>query len=431
MSLPMISIVVPNYNYAHYLPQCLDSVLAQTYPHWELIVVDDNSSDDSRRIVQSYQRRFPKKPIRLLHNHRGPSGTPTPVNIGLRAMRGRYFAWLSSDDIFLPRKLEEEAAVLQRHPEIGLVHTAFEIIDGQGRATPMPFPDFNAIPRHDFLPLFLECNRINGNTVLIQRELFDRLGLFEQSWPDCRRVWMVSEVLKWFEITLHSRVHFLPQVLHQARIHDAKSPVTAAGVPRELMGLIVEEFLRRNSHADFRRLLPLRGPVREACFIARCLRILTAYGRACAVARRMEELRRENPALHARVDAVLAAAERVQTAAHLAHMFILRNGGFAELRHYPLPPAGLPLLDEAHLFHLGSALKKGGDLRRAGRAFGVLTGRGWFVHPVYQGGAHFHLGEMALAAGERAVAEEHFHRCLKIMPEHKRAAGYLSGEAHA
>src|SRR5438067_1665630 len=95
MKKPVVSVVIPNYNYAHFLRECLDSVLRQTYRDWEIIVVDDNSTDRSREIVEDYIRLHPDRQITLQINPLGPSGTPTPINIGIRHMRGDYFAWLS------------------------------------------------------------------------------------------------------------------------------------------------------------------------------------------------------------------------------------------------------------------------------------------------------------------------------------------------
>src|SRR5256885_546579 len=97
MKDPTVSVVIPNYNYAEYLPECIESVLAQTYRDWEIIVVDDTSTDDSCAVVKKYVAQYPEK-IRLIHLNGGPSGTPRAINTGVRAMRGQYFTWLSSDD---------------------------------------------------------------------------------------------------------------------------------------------------------------------------------------------------------------------------------------------------------------------------------------------------------------------------------------------
>src|SRR3972149_6958016 len=131
MRTPAVSLVVPNYNYGHFLGECLDSVLAQTYTDWEVIIVDDASIDQSVEIAQSYVDRFPGR-FRLLQFEDGPGGPPRAVNAGVAAMRGRYFGWLSSDDRCWPERLERSVALLESEPAVGLVHGAYRHIDNDG-----------------------------------------------------------------------------------------------------------------------------------------------------------------------------------------------------------------------------------------------------------------------------------------------------------
>jgi len=107
----MVSVVIPNYNYANFITETIESVIAQTYKTWEMIIVDDNSTDNSVKIIESLIKKHPNYNIRLLHNKKGPSGTPTPINIGIKNMKGEYFAWLSSDDVFMSTKLEEQVYI--------------------------------------------------------------------------------------------------------------------------------------------------------------------------------------------------------------------------------------------------------------------------------------------------------------------------------
>ena len=88
VKLPTVSFIVPNYNYGHYLGECLESAFRQTYEDWEIIIIDDTSTDNSREIARGYVQRYPEK-IRLIELHDGPGGTPRAVNTGIRAMRGR------------------------------------------------------------------------------------------------------------------------------------------------------------------------------------------------------------------------------------------------------------------------------------------------------------------------------------------------------
>lgn len=106
----LVSIIMPSYNTARYIKDSIDSVIAQTYQNWELIIIDDCSTDDSIEIINSY--RDPR--IRLLTNEKN-SGAAISRNYGLREAKGRYIAFLDSDDIWVKEKLEKQVNFIQEH----------------------------------------------------------------------------------------------------------------------------------------------------------------------------------------------------------------------------------------------------------------------------------------------------------------------------
>lgn len=127
----MISIITPCYNAEKYLERAIDSVLAQTYHDWEMLIVDDCSSDASADIINVYSRKDDR--IRYFKTD-NPSGSPTlPRNIGIENAKGRYIAFLDSDDLWLPCKLERQMAVLNGHKEAAVVYSDYEKITESGR----------------------------------------------------------------------------------------------------------------------------------------------------------------------------------------------------------------------------------------------------------------------------------------------------------
>jgi glycosyltransferase involved in cell wall biosynthesis len=120
-----ISVVIPTYNRAHYLPQAIDSVLAQTCAPLEIIVVDDGSTDGTRDLVRGYGDR-----VRYIYTHNGGAGRAR--NIGMCQSRGDYVAFIDSDDVVYPYMLELESRVLDRHPEIALVYAEMSAFDDEG-----------------------------------------------------------------------------------------------------------------------------------------------------------------------------------------------------------------------------------------------------------------------------------------------------------
>ncbi len=120
------SVVIPTYNRAAYLRDALDSVQAQTFPDWELLVVDDRSTDDTARLVTEIARLDPR--VRLLRNS-GAKGPGAARNTGLRDARGRYVAFLDSDDRWEPSKLSHFMAAAHAHPEAVLIGSDYTIRD--------------------------------------------------------------------------------------------------------------------------------------------------------------------------------------------------------------------------------------------------------------------------------------------------------------
>lgn len=125
---PLISIVVPAYNYARFLGTCIDGVLAQTYKNWELIVVDNGSTDNTQEVIARYND--PRiRPFRILQN----TGPVEAWALGYKECSGDYFAILPADDVFMPTKLERQVRYLRENPDFNAVGTYIKEIDDNGR----------------------------------------------------------------------------------------------------------------------------------------------------------------------------------------------------------------------------------------------------------------------------------------------------------
>lgn len=109
--MELVSIIIPVYNTEKWIGDMIDSILDQTYPNWELIIVDDGSSDGSVRIVRTYE----DSRIKLLFRNRLPKGAPTCRNIGLKNANGKYVVFIDSDDILLPHALEQRVKSIEEN----------------------------------------------------------------------------------------------------------------------------------------------------------------------------------------------------------------------------------------------------------------------------------------------------------------------------
>lgn len=126
---PLVSVIIPCYNREDYIATTVNSVLTQTWPNIELIVVDDGCIDGSRKLLESFGQRL----AILEHPGRANKGQSAAINLGLRQSSGDYLAILDSDDLFTPDKIEKQVRYLEEHPEFGLVYANCMYIDENGK----------------------------------------------------------------------------------------------------------------------------------------------------------------------------------------------------------------------------------------------------------------------------------------------------------
>lgn len=172
---PLISVIIPAYNQAAYISEAIQSVLAQTFPHFELIVVDDGSTDETPEILA--ELRDPR--IRVIRQPN--AGLSAARNTGLRASSAPLVTFLDADDYFLPTKLEVLSAYLDQHPEVGMVAGRVRYIDQRGQLILEPAPP--SIPLS--LPHLLFANPVCVSAVLLRRNWLDRVGVFDESLRAC------------------------------------------------------------------------------------------------------------------------------------------------------------------------------------------------------------------------------------------------------
>jgi len=170
-----ISVIIPTYNRQDFLKKAIDSVLAQTYPHFELIVVDDGSDDDTAGLVAGYNRDI----VFIQQGNRGPAAAR---NAGIRAARHEMLAFLDSDDRFAENKLEEQLRVMQENPALLISHTQ-ETWFRNGRI-------LNQKAKHNknsgnIFGQSLKLCAVSMSTVMVRGEIFDRFGLFDEEFKCC------------------------------------------------------------------------------------------------------------------------------------------------------------------------------------------------------------------------------------------------------
>lgn len=208
MHSPIVSVVMPVYNGSKYLKEAIDSILNQTFTDFELIVVNDGSTDDSEKIILSYNDQR----IRYLKNKQN-SGICTTLNKGLNNANGKYIARMDCDDISMPERLAKQVGYLECHPDIGALGTDI-ITFGEGRADKY----FNFVHNHYECRaglLFFTC--FAHPTVMLRASIINEYDL---RYDDEYRG--LEDYELWYRMSEYTEMTNLPEALIKYRLHKAQ-----------------------------------------------------------------------------------------------------------------------------------------------------------------------------------------------------------------
>jgi len=226
---PLVSVIIPVYNGTNYLAEAVRSVLAQTYDPIEIIVVDDGSTDGTWDLIQSFGSR-----LRGIRKDNG--GVASAMNSGIRESTGRYIAWLSHDDLFLPEKLDRQINFLLGASSCGACYTDFTIIDPGGH--PLRTVRTPDLPRNELRRCLFRWMFINGSTMLIDRGCFDAIGLFRE---DLRTT---QDTEMWLRLLDRWDIGRVPEVLGLQRTHPEQGSRLERGHMGEKQSVFSEVFDR-------------------------------------------------------------------------------------------------------------------------------------------------------------------------------------------
>ena len=246
MTGPEVSVVLPTFNRLRYLRPAVDSVFAQTFTDWELIVADDGSEAETAAYLAALANRPKVKVLRLAH-----TGNPGAArNAACRAAQGEYIAFLDSDDVWLPEKLALQVASLRSHPQRGWSHTAFAVIDESGelltgsRARWWPAVEGAILERWIKLEISIAVP-----SVIVRRQLLEQLGGFDLKQRMC------EDYDLFLRLAALSEIDGVPETLVHVRSHRER--FHSASIVLEDRGRALEKFLAastdRSLHSLARR----------------------------------------------------------------------------------------------------------------------------------------------------------------------------------
>jgi len=202
MNRPKVSVIIPTYNRCALLHEAIASVLEQTFKDLELIVVDDGSTDETRDVVMSFDDP------RIRYLFQANRGVSAARNWGVASSRGGLIAFLDSDDVWLPEKLETQVSYLEKHPGISICQTEEIWIRNGVRVNPAEkHRKFSGWIFRECIPLCI----VSPSAVMLTREAFDRLGGFDEDLPAC------EDYDLWLRASLRYEIHTLPEALIEKR----------------------------------------------------------------------------------------------------------------------------------------------------------------------------------------------------------------------
>lgn len=203
---PRVSVVTPTYNRAEFVAETVSSVLAQTMGEFELLVVDDGSTDNTREVMQPYLED--PRVSYFVQENQGQSGAR---NTALSLARGDFICFLDSDNTWEPDKLEKQLAVMESHPEVDIVYGDFITINAKGEEISR-----DNMRRYSgrIAAQLLRDNFVTINTAMVRRRCLDETGKFD----DTER--FATDYDLWLRFSAHYQFYYLPVYLARYRVME-------------------------------------------------------------------------------------------------------------------------------------------------------------------------------------------------------------------
>ena len=228
-----VSVIIPTYNYARYLPEAIDSALAQTHAPFEAIVVDDGSTDDTPRVLAAYADR-----VRAIRQpNQGPSAAR---NAGIAAARGEYVAFLDADDLWRPRKLERQLARFDADDALGLVHCGSETVDAGGRTVGFLLDGLEGSVGTEMLRLDREVIQAPGSSVVVPRRIAEEAGGFDV------RLQRSEDWEFAYRVAARARVGYVAEPLVVYRLHGGGIHLDVPEMERSMLIALEKAFAAPN-----------------------------------------------------------------------------------------------------------------------------------------------------------------------------------------
>ncbi|HEX2836284.1 MAG TPA: glycosyltransferase family A protein [Thermoanaerobaculia bacterium] len=240
---PKVTVLIPVFNREQFVDEAIRSVIEQDYDDFELLLVDDGSTDGTPSVLETWKQRDPRV---VVITSPANQGIPGALNLGLAHARGTYVARLDSDDFMMPRRLAGQVAVLDARPEVALVSCAYDVVDAEKKY----LRTWKGDEPHEVAAFLLNFFNVVGGGGQVMFRLADVLeeGGFSLEYPSS------EDYDLWVRLLRRGRIETLPFVGMIKRTHGGQAWLQYAGVKRAnwigIMRSSLEPYLRRALRED-------------------------------------------------------------------------------------------------------------------------------------------------------------------------------------
>jgi cellulose synthase/poly-beta-1,6-N-acetylglucosamine synthase-like glycosyltransferase len=207
--MPKVDIIIPAYNAAKYLPSAIESVIAQTFDDWKILLVDDGSTDDTREVISSFADRLGE---RLQYIYQNNKGLPAARNTAIRNSTAEFLALLDADDVWLPSRLEESVKSFEGRPQCGLSYGMIRYIDVEGKTSEWEDRRQKNAEGRIAAQIYMRKVNLPCPTVTFRRLCVAEVGLFDETMR------ATEDRDMWLRIALKYEVCFIERVIAHYRL---------------------------------------------------------------------------------------------------------------------------------------------------------------------------------------------------------------------
>ncbi len=206
--MPEVSVVIPTWNSAKFIGEALQSVFNQTFKDYEVIVVDDGSTDSTKQVIDGYESE-----IKYIFQKQG--GPASARNRGIRESLGQYVAFLDADDVWLPSKLESQVRMFRQCPKMAMVFTENFVFNASGLCQ-NSLGKRRKLMKGDVAKNIFLYSGVVTSTVMVRSEVFNEVGLFEEE------LQLAEDDNMWIRIAANFEVGLIDEPLIRYRVHPQK-----------------------------------------------------------------------------------------------------------------------------------------------------------------------------------------------------------------